>query len=264
MTSGSLFDDWFDNRQDPAVYDPVASARKAMTPQWPKRFFQTARVGEAEDGFRLLLDGRSAKTPSRQVLALPTRALGEAVAGEWNALGEHIDPRVMPLTRLANAIIAGVAPDPAPVADEIVRYAGSDLLCYRAGEPAGLVAQQIENWDPILAFLRERLGVVFVLSQGVIHADQPPRAIAAVRASLPADPWALGALSVMTTLTGSALGPLALHLGFGDGESLWRAAHVDEDFQISQWGEDDEAILRRAARRKEFDAALATRTLSAA
>lgn len=252
-----MFDDWFGKgQQDPAAYDPVATARVAAKPVFPKRFYKEAMAGEGDGGWHLLLDGRPARTPGRDGLVLPSRALGEAVAEEWNAQGEHIDPREMPVTRIVNSIIDGVAPAPIAVADDIVKYAGTDLLCYRADAPQTLVDRQSAHWDPVLAWAREALGARFILSEGVMHVAQPESAVAALRAALPADdPWRIGATHVMTTLTGSALLAVAVLRGRLGAEEAWMAAHVDEDFQTAQWGEDEEAAERRAARRREMIAA---------
>lgn len=254
--SKSIFDDWFSRDMDPPAYDPVAAARQAMKPTYPKRFYKEATVGPSDDGFRLLLDGRPAKTPGRNPLAFPSEALARAVADEWQALDEFIEPLRMPITRIANSIIDGVLPDPAPVAAEIVRYAGSDLLCYRADGPKALVEAQAAAWDPVLAWFRDERGARLILSEGVMFVDQPKAALDAVAAALPAgDGWRIGAAHVVTTLTGSALLAIALLNGAMTPDAVWSAAHVDEDFQISQWGEDAEASERRAQRRREFDAA---------
>ncbi len=252
-----MFDDWFaKNQQDPAAYDPIATARVAAKPVFPKRFYTQASAGEGEGGWRLLLDGRPAKTPGRNTLAFPTRALGEAVAEEWNAQAEFIDPRRMPITRIANSIIDGVAPDPRPVADDIVKYAGTDLICYRADGPQTLVERQAALWDPVLAWARDQLGARLILSEGVMHVTQPAAAIEALRRALPAgDGWRIGATHVVTTLTGSALIAIALLHGRLTPGEAWAAAHVDEDFQVSQWGEDEEATERRAVRLTEMTAA---------
>ena len=172
--------------------DPTESARRNMRPQLRKRFYQRAHVGEAAP-FAVLLDNRPVRTPAGNALALPSRALGEAVAAEWDAQQERIDPAVMPLTRLVNSIIDGVATAPAPVADEVAKYLGSDLVCYRADTPAGLVARQAQHWDPILDWARETLGARFVLAEGVMFAAQPDHAILAASAAIPSDPWRLGA-----------------------------------------------------------------------
>jgi len=254
--SNSVFEDWFARGMDPAAYDPVASARLAMKPRYPKKFFSQATAGASVEGWRLLLDGRPAKTPGRNPLAFPSEALASAVAGEWDGLGEFIEPLRMPITRIANAIIDGVVPDPAPVAAEIVRYAASDLLCYRADAPRTLVERQSAAWDPVLAWAREALGARLILSEGVMFVTQPQGALDAIAAALPpGDGWRIGATHVVTTLAGSALLALALLHRHLDADEVWTAAHVDEDFQISQWGEDAEAAERRVARRREFDAA---------
>jgi len=234
--------------------DPTESARRNMRPQLRKRFYQRAHVGDAAP-FAVLLDNRPVRTPAGNALALPSRALGEAVAAEWDAQQERIDPAVMPLTRLVNSVIDGVAMAPAPVAEEVVRYLGSDLVCYRADTPAGLVARQARHWDPILGWARDTLGARFVLAEGVMFAAQPDHAIVAASAAIPSDPWRLGAVNVITTLTGSALIALALSQGRLTLDDAWTAAHVDEDWNMSQWGRDEVALARRATRFAEMQAA---------
>ena len=196
-----------------------------------------------------------ARTPARHVLAAPTCALGQAIAAEWNAQGECIDPATMPLTRLANAIIDGVAVAPDPVREEIAKYLASDLLFYRATTPEGLVARQAEHWDPIVAWAREAFGARFVLSEGVMFVAQPSGAVAAMAAAIPSDPWRLGAVSAMTTLTGSGLLALAVAHARLDVAQAWRAAHVDEDWNMAFWGRDELALARREFRLAEMEAA---------
>jgi chaperone required for assembly of F1-ATPase len=236
--------------------DPREAVRRGARPQLRKRFYSQAHAAEGEGGFALLLDGKQVKTPLRRPLAAPSQALTEKIAGEWNAQAELIDPGRMPLTRLANAVIDAVADAPQPVADEVAEYLGSDLLCYRAAAPAGLIELQAWHWDPVLAWARDVLGARFVLVQGVMHVAQPKEAVDAARAGIPADPWRLGAVSTITTLTGSGLLALALNAGALEDAAAWAAAHVDEDWQMSQWGRDDAALERRAYRQAEFAAAV--------
>jgi chaperone required for assembly of F1-ATPase len=248
-----VFDEIFENQP----LDPMESARRNARPNLRKRFYQEAAAGEAGDGGHpVLLDGRLVRTPSRRTLAAPQRALAEALAAEWNAQEDAVDPARMPLTRLANAVIDAVADRSQPVADEIAKYLGSDLLFYRAETPAGLVAQQSETWDPVLAWARDELGARFVQIEGVMYAAQPDHAIAAARAAIPQDVWRLGAVSSITSLTGSALLALALAHGAIEPDGAWDAAHVDEDWQMAQWGRDELAVQRRAFRRADFDAAV--------
>jgi chaperone required for assembly of F1-ATPase len=234
--------------------DPVESARRAVQPARRKRFYDKAAVGE-EGGFAVLLDGKPVRTPARRALAAPTHALAQAIVGEWQAQGEFIEPAAMPLTRLANSIIDGVADAPDAVAVDIVNYLACDLLLYRADSPPGLVARQAGHWDPLLAWGRDELGAVFQPAQGVMHVAQPAAALAAARAAIPADAWRLGALHAVTTLTGSALIALALLRGRLSVEQAWQAAHVDEDWNMDQWGRDEIALARRAARFAELQAA---------
>jgi chaperone required for assembly of F1-ATPase len=207
-------------------------------------------------GYRVLLDGKPVRTPARALLALPTRALTEAVAGEWEAQQEHIDPAAMPLTRLANSAIDGVRGREAAVRADIVKYAASDLLCYRATEPNGLVRRQVETWDPVLAWARDALAAHLQVAKGVMPVTQPEAAQQAVARALDGqNAFALAALHVMTTLTGSALLALAHARGRLTAEQAWVAAHVDEDWQIGTWGEDAEAAARRLRRWSEMQAA---------
>src|SRR5436305_7595120 len=200
--------------------DPVEAARRNMRPNLRKRFYQAAAVGEGTP-HPLLLDGRAVKTPAGNTLAAPTHALAQAIAAEWDAQGERIDPAIMPLTRLANTVIDGVAPNPEPVAAEVAQYLCSDLVCYRASAPEGLVAKQAQHWDPILAWTREAHGARFVLSEGVMFVEQPEGAVAAARDAIPSDPWRLGAISLITTLTGSALIALAVAAGRLSEDEAW-------------------------------------------
>ena len=206
---------------------------------------------EADGGFALRLDGRAVRTPGKAVLAVPDAELAEAIAGEWRGQGKEIDPATMPLTRLANTVIDRIAGTDAggPVIDEIVAYAGSDLLCYRAEEPEGLVTRQRAAWDPVLAWAEEALGARFVLAAGVIHIEQPPQTLENLRREIEKESdFLLGALASITNLTGSALLAIAVLRGRLSVEEAWAAAHVDEDWQIAQWGRDEEAEARRAFR----------------
>lgn len=255
-----------DNERSRAGHAPASGAPRgpitdSMAKPLIKRFYKTASVGQGPP-YPILLDGRAVKTPAKRALALPTRALAEAVAAEWAAQGEKIDPSRMPLTRSANTAIDSVAENLAAVAADIVAYAGSDLLCYRADAPVELVARQAKLWNPVIAWARDDLGARFNIGEGVKHVAQPADATAAIAAALePYDAFGLTALHIITTLTGSVLLALALARGRLTGDEAWDAAHVDEDFQISQWGEDFEAAARRKARRAEFDAASRLLTL---
>ena len=185
--------------------DPIAAARRGARPALRRRFYEQVEVRQAADGYAITLDEKPVRTPARRVLAAPTLALAQGIAAEWQAQQELIDPLTMPLTRLANAIIDGVADLAAPVAAEIEKYLGSDLLFYRAGAPQKLGERQAEHWDPILAWARSALGAQFVLGEGVVHVAQSEDALRAARSAIPTDPWRLGALHAVTTLTGSAL-----------------------------------------------------------
>ncbi|WP_375270913.1 ATP12 family chaperone protein [Sphingomonas sp.] len=219
-----------------------------------KRFWQEVRI----DNDRVVrLDDRPVRTPGRAPLALPGAALAEAVADEWRAVGDTVDPRAMPLTGLANAAIDRVAPDPAAFARGLAAYADSDLFYYRADQPPQLAARQAAAWDPLLDWARKRYDVHFEPVAGIVHHAQPAATVQrlsdAVRARAP---FALAPMSPLVTITGTLVGTLALAEGATDTDGLWNAAHVDEDWQAEHWGEDSLATQARAHRRREYDAAV--------
>lgn len=241
--------------------DPLRSVQKDMNRPLPKRFYKEATVAARDGAFAIVLDGRSVRTPAGGHLALPTQAAADLVAAEWAAQGEFIDPSTMPVTRLVNSALDGVARDLAGVAADIVKYAGSDLVCYRAGEPEGLVAMQARIWDPVLAFAREKFGARFILAEGVMFAAQPNHAVEAFSRAVdaiaegPDAALKIATLHSLTTLTGSALIALMIAHGGLEAEEAWTAAHVDEDWQMKLWGADDEALVRRAQRFADMKAA---------
>jgi chaperone required for assembly of F1-ATPase len=233
----------------------VQAARRGVRPHLRRRFYERAEVEDADGEFRVVLDGRPVKTPARRTLAAPKRPLAQALAAEWDAQRDVIDPAKMPLTRLANTIIDGVIDAPSAVADEVKQYLACDLVFYRAPGPAGLVTWQAEAWDPVLAWVRETLGARFVLAEGIAFVAQPAQSLAAASSAIPTDPWRLGAMHAVTTLTGSALIAIALARGALSVDAAWAAAHVDEDWNMKFWGRDALALERRAARFAEMQAA---------
>ena len=218
----------------------------------PKRFYKDVTVG---DDRSILLDGRSVKTPMKKMLTLPTVTLAEAVADEWRAQEKVINPALMPLTKLANTAIDRVGPERPHVAGEVVAFAASDLVCYRASGPSELVTQQARHWNPVLHWAQAALDAAFKSTVGVTHVPQSPAALNAVERYIAGlDDFTLTAAHNAMTLTGSALLALMLQARAISAKAAWVAAHVDEDFQIGQWGEDFEAVARRAYRKTEFDA----------
>ena len=220
----------------------------------PKKFYKLASV---TDELGIALDGRSVKTPMKAKLILPSRALADAIAAEWNAQEEFINPAAMPLTKLANTAIDRAGAERKFVAGQVVEFSGSDMVCYRADAPSNLVALQSAAWDPVVEWASANLGAEFELVSGVMHSAQSAETIAAVEtyvASL--SNFELTGAHNLTTLTGSALLGLMLTSKAISAEAGWAAAHVEEDFQIATWGQDDEASARRAFRRIDFDGSL--------
>jgi chaperone required for assembly of F1-ATPase len=228
-----------------------------------KRFYTDVAVVAQDEGFAIRLDGRPVRTPARALLALPTAALAEAVAQEWRAQGETVDPAAMPMTGLANATVDHVAPKPTVFAEGVARYAQSDLLCYRADSPATLVARQAAAWDPLLDWARSRYDVAFVVTQGILPVPQPDETLARLDAAVAAlDPFMLVGLSTLVTLSGSLICGLAVVEGGHDIVAIWQAAEIDEAWQVEQWGEDDEAAARSVRRADDFAMAAAFCALS--
>ncbi|HEY7842542.1 MAG TPA: ATP12 family protein [Bradyrhizobium sp.] len=237
--------------------DPQEAVRRATRAPLRKRFYDKAAVAETDGGFTVALDGRPIKTPSGLIVAVPKLAIAEAMVAEWEAQKQIIDPLTMPMTRFANSVVDAVADRVAIVRDDIAKYLNSDLLFYRAGHPEALVEREAAHWDPVLFWAADRLGAHFILAEGIVHVSQPEAAVATAKDALPHDPWSVAALHIVTTLTGSALLALALHQGARDAGQVWTAAHVDEDWNAERWGLDEEAAVRKAARRADFEAAVA-------
>jgi chaperone required for assembly of F1-ATPase len=245
----------FDEVAGNSPLDPQETVRRTTRGPTRKRFYTRAGVVESPDGFAITLDDKPVRTPSGRALVAPTPDIAAAMAAEWDAQQDNIDPLTMPLTRFANSVADAVAGRVAAVADDIARYFETDLLFYRAGHPAALVAREAALWDIPLFWAADTLGAHFILAEGIVHVRQPDQAIKAARAALPDDPWSIAALHVVTTLTGSALLGLALMRGVLDADQVWASAHVDEDWNIEQWGVDEEVAARRAARLVDFRAA---------
>lgn len=232
-----------------------------------KRFYTdvSVRAATCDDGataHEVCLDGRTVKTPARRPLHLPTKALADAIAQEWIDQGEHIDPHAMPLTKLSNTTIDGILPDTAPVRAEILSYVGQDLICYRAEHPAELADLQSAAWDPLVRWAHQTFESPLTLTTGVMPVPQPEALLTGAETKIAViEPWCVGAVHVITTLTGSAILALAHADQALDADAVWTTAHVDEDWQISQWGADAEAAKRRAFRGAEMRAASQFMTL---
>ncbi|MEI8180779.1 ATP12 family protein [Aestuariivirga sp.] len=215
-----------------------------------RRFYKDVTV---TDDLGIALDGRPVKTPMKAPLRLPTRALADAVAVEWEEQGEEIKPATMTLTKLANTAIDRVAVQHEAIVQEVLEYANSDLVCYRTDRPPDLVALQVKDWDPIVDWARTALDAPFEVTDGIIHRPQPEAAISAFAPVVQGlTDFELAAFYSIMTLTGSAILAMMLTRKAIAPEAGWTAAHVDEDYQIEHWGQDDEARDRRAGRHAEF------------
>jgi chaperone required for assembly of F1-ATPase len=221
------------------------------------RFYEDVSVGPAENGFAVLLDGKPVRTPGRNKLILPTERLAAAIALEWRAQGDEIVATTMPLLRLANTVVDGVAVNRDGVIDAILRFGENDLLCYRAHQPPELVARQRNGWDPLLEWVRRRHGAEMQVAAGLTHLDQAPEALLALRRALEAQtPFALGALHVIASITGSAVLALAVADEFVSGADAFGLSRIDEIYQAEKWGEDAEAAKRARNLAHELDKAV--------
>ena len=234
----------------------MAGPALARTARAVKKFYDAAEAVAVAAGFGIELDGKPVLTPARGMLAVPTRALADAIAAEWNAQGERIDPRALPLTGLAYAAIDRVAPDRNAFAAGLAVYGASDLLCYRAEHPAPLVERQAALWDPILSWARRRYDVDFEQACGIVPTPQPPATLGRLSHAVHAfSDFELAAMRPLVTISGSLLIALALAERAIGADAAWAAATLDEQWQAEKWGEDPEAAKALAARRAEFEAA---------
>lgn len=212
-----------------------------------KRFYKDASASAAADGgYTVLLDGKTVKTPKRVMLSLPNVPMAEAIAEEWRVQGDNIDPQTMPLTRLAFAAIDVVTPERERVAEQVLKYAETDLLCYRAEDPPELVARQAQAWSPLLDWAAEIYGARLKVASGIRHVAQPGEAITELQQAITRyDEFELAALRTATTITGSLILALALAEEEVSADEAFAAATLDETFQAEKWGFDAEAEKRR-------------------
>ncbi len=221
-----------------------------------KRFWKLAEIAEADEGFRILLEGRPVKTPARADLVVASSPLAQAIAAEWNECGDEVDPRAMPLTGLANAAIDRIAPDKQNYAAGIASYGETDLICYRAEGPETLVAWQSESWDALLAWARRRYDVDFTCQTGVMHVPQPEDTVRKLAHAVAAlDAFPLAGLSPQVTIGGSLVAALAVLEEMMPAEAAWDAVSLDDRWQLEQWGDDPEARAALDGRRGDYLAA---------
>lgn len=245
------------SRNEEAMY----RAKEVMKTPLPKRFYKVVEIDSVNDEsgavfHRVLLDGRPIRSPAKNVVAVPAVAIAEALAAEWDAQEREVNPATMPVTRLVNSTIDGVEQARDAMLDEIVSYLNNDFLCYPAAHPQRLVDRQRDLWHPVLDWAEAALGGRFVQASGILAVEQSPVMGDRLRELWQnLDIFQLAAVHSIMTLTGSTLLSAALWHGALDQDSVWKAAMVDEDWNIEMWGEDEEATKRRDFRRSDFDAA---------
>lgn len=218
-----------------------------------KRFWKEATVGETEGGFQVLLDGRAVKTPAKSSLVVPSRVLADAMTAEWDAQEDAIDPNAMPVTRMANSAIDKVTVQHAAIADMLAAYGDSDLLCYRATEPRELVMRQAKQWDPILDWAVDSLGVRLTPVSGVMYAAQNAHSVRKLTDLVHAlSPFQLTAFHDLVSMSGSLILAFAVINGRLDADAAWELSRLDELWQEELWGKDEEAQALAQKKYAEF------------
>jgi len=222
-----------------------------------KRFYSRVETAPVKSGFTVELDGRPIRSPGQQVMHLPQQKMADELAREWHQQEEFIDPAVMPVMQFASMVNDNIIPDPENARTEILKYANSDLLCYRVGEPQALVERQKKLWDPVLQRFESEYGIDFLTSTGILYVEQRREAMDRFWSLIkPLERYELGAVHLVTVMSGSAVLAIALQKNWMSAEMVWELAHLDEDFQAEQWGRDEEAVERRQRRYVEFSAAI--------
>lgn len=238
--------------------DGYGRAQRAMKTPLPRRFFKQASVGTFPEGHAVLLDGRPTRTPGRMPVRVPHPGMADLMAAEWNAQGKQIDLETMPVVRLVNAAVEGGARALTDLRAEVLKYAGTDLLFYRADSPLELREAQELHWDPILTALARHFGVGFQTTRGIAHLAQPAPTLEALTKALETSGlFSATALTLITGISGSGLIALAIREGLLTPDAAWDAAHVDENHNMRLWGADSEALKRLQKRRRDFDAGVA-------
>ena len=219
----------------------------------PKRFWQNATVVAQDDGFAVHLDGKSVRTPGKRALVVPTDAMAQRIAAEWQAQEEKIDPESMPWTRSANSAIEKVSEARAGVEDHLIDYAGTDLLCYRATGPASLIARQTAAWDPILDWAEQTFKAKLVTTSGVMPVAQPEESLKRLAQAMPPmSNFQMTGFYELVALSGSFLIGLAAIHSFRSDADLWAASRIDETWQFEQWGADEEAAEAAEVKKSAF------------
>jgi len=234
--------------------------------EWEQKvFWSDVDVGQSDNGFKVLLDGRDLKTPAKSTLQVPTMALAEGIAAEWRSLKDKkdkIDPEALPLTKLANAAIDKISVQSEPIIEMLAEYATTDLLCYRATSPKGLADRQEQIWQPLLDWFSDTHDVGLEVGSGVMPIRQPTQVLTDCAALLKSySHFELAAVYDLITLSGSFVIGVATAAGKIEITDAWAASRIDEDWQIAEWGEDEDAMSLAATRQNAFERAAFVLTL---
>ena len=230
----------------------------------PKRFWKAATVQPHQDGFTVHLDARPARTPGKQPLILPSRALAQAVALEWDAQQGALKPETMPFTRSANSAIDKVAPQFEVIVADLASYGGTDLLCYRATGPEGLINRQNHGWNPLLDWSAGALQAPLLAVPGVMHIAQPQPSLTRLHGHVAAmTPFQITGFHDLVQLSGSLILALAVTRARLTPDEAWALSRIDENWQIEAWGVDEDAAALTEHKRTAFHHAATFWSMSA-
>lgn len=219
----------------------------------PKRFWKTVEVEAVDGGFTVTLDGRNVRTPGKALLTVPTEAMARQIAEEWEAQTEKVDPRTMPWTRSANSAIDKLSVQRREVEDHLIGYAETDLVCYRAETPQELFERQSQGWDPILDNIEKTFGVRLATTSGVMPVAQSRESLDVLRNVMSEmSDFAITGFHDIVTLSGSYLIAASVTLKAIEPQAAWQLSRIDEDWQIEQWGRDEEADAQAETKRAAF------------
>ncbi|RGP39958.1 ATP synthase mitochondrial F1 complex assembly factor [Altererythrobacter insulae] len=219
-----------------------------------KRFYEKVDVTEVADGgWQVTLDGRGLKTVKGTPQIVPTRALAQELAREWSDQGEDMEASHFVHRDQTDFAIDIVALDRGAAIDQMIKYAETDTLCYRADPDDALFARQQSKWEPLLAKVEQSHGLKFTRVSGIMHREQPEATMANLRKQLQEkDAFTLAGMQTMAALSASMCVPLLALEDDAEPISLWRAASLEEEWQADLWGRDPQAEERRAKRQEAF------------
>ncbi|KAJ1451283.1 hypothetical protein M885DRAFT_530188 [Pelagophyceae sp. CCMP2097] len=210
-----------------------------------RRFYKGAGIVPADDGasgFEITLDGRKLRSPARRALALPNETIALAIAAEWDAQEDYIEPASMPLMGLASTAVDQVVDERGFVVKNVLAYLRTDTVTYFADseDEVELLERQERHFLPLLEWLNTEYKIELPQRRGLelYHKKQNPAAASAVAEDIveAMSHWRLSALQCATTECKSLTLGLALLAHRIDAREADYASRLEENMQIERWG----------------------------